>query len=251
MVKNFLRRLYAQQMVKYLKHHSKPYSFPSGNSLVLAPHADDETLGCGGLIAAKRHRNQNVQVVFLTDSSGSHPGHPVLTPEKLALQRKEEAFSALNILGVDKSAIHFIGLADGNLNQLTSQQSNYALENIATLLKTHNINEIFIPYRNGGSSEHSAAHDLAVIAARQMSFTHVYEYPIWAWWNASRLRPRLNGELENHFLELGQFKEAKLRAISCYKSQNRPTEPWKEPVMPPVLLKLCTGPLEFFFTCPI
>src|SRR5580704_16937481 len=40
--------------------------------LVLAPHPDDESLGCGGLIADCQARGQPVYVLILTDGAGSH-----------------------------------------------------------------------------------------------------------------------------------------------------------------------------------
>ncbi len=42
-------------------------------TVVVAPHPDDETLGCGVLIAAKRRLGAEVAVVFLTDGAASHP----------------------------------------------------------------------------------------------------------------------------------------------------------------------------------
>jgi hypothetical protein len=42
--------------------------------VVLSPHPDDETLGTGGLIAEACTRGQEVDVIVVTDGSGSHPG---------------------------------------------------------------------------------------------------------------------------------------------------------------------------------
>ena len=42
--------------------------------LILAPHADDESLGCGGLIAACCERGQQPIVVILTDGAASIRG---------------------------------------------------------------------------------------------------------------------------------------------------------------------------------
>jgi LmbE family N-acetylglucosaminyl deacetylase len=41
--------------------------------VVLSPHPDDETLGTGGLIADARATGQEVDVIVVTDGSGSHP----------------------------------------------------------------------------------------------------------------------------------------------------------------------------------
>lgn len=48
---------------------------------VLAPHPDDESLGCGGALAAAVESGQDVTVVALTDGSGSHPKSKEFPPE--------------------------------------------------------------------------------------------------------------------------------------------------------------------------
>src|SRR5690606_16204888 len=50
-----------------------PLSLPARRITVIAPHPDDESLGCGGLIAALAADGRAVQVVFVTDGAGSHP----------------------------------------------------------------------------------------------------------------------------------------------------------------------------------
>ncbi len=51
---------------------SKPLVFNQQLAMVFSPHQDDETLGCGGMIARKREQGIPVVVTFLTDGRGSH-----------------------------------------------------------------------------------------------------------------------------------------------------------------------------------
>ncbi|MEO1183999.1 MAG: PIG-L family deacetylase, partial [Cyanobacteria bacterium J06636_27] len=46
---------------------SKPIEANKKSALVFSPHQDDETIGCGGMIALKRSQAIPVKVVFLTD----------------------------------------------------------------------------------------------------------------------------------------------------------------------------------------
>jgi LmbE family N-acetylglucosaminyl deacetylase/GT2 family glycosyltransferase len=66
--------------------------------LVLAPHPDDEVLGCGGMLAFHAARGDEVRLVFLT--GGGSP-------------REEEAARAARSLGLDAPRVH--GFADGEL----------------------------------------------------------------------------------------------------------------------------------------
>lgn len=64
--------------------------------LVVAPHPDDEVLGCGGSIANHADRGHRVQVLYL--SSGEH-GSPTLPPEQCGPRREQEAAAAAGVRG--------------------------------------------------------------------------------------------------------------------------------------------------------
>src|SRR6476646_4617280 len=91
---------------------SKPMAMSQKSALIVAPHQDDETLGCGGLIALKREQGIPVQVVFITDGAASHTWHPRFKAGEIAPIRKQEALTALAILGVEQTQIHFLDKRD-------------------------------------------------------------------------------------------------------------------------------------------
>ncbi len=66
--------------------------------LVLAPHPDDEVLGCGGMLAFHATRGDSVRVVFLSGAGSA---------------REDEAARAALSLGLDAPRVH--GFADGGL----------------------------------------------------------------------------------------------------------------------------------------
>lgn len=81
---------------------------PTGRLAVVAPHPDDESIGCGGLIALWAGPGRSVEVVFLTEGGRGSPalrdgGLPPARREEAALAlrrtRRAEAEAALRILG--------------------------------------------------------------------------------------------------------------------------------------------------------
>jgi LmbE family N-acetylglucosaminyl deacetylase len=81
--------------------------------LVIAPHADDDVLGCGGLLAKLAARGAAIHVLFLTDSSG---GDEVTEhQQQYAERRQHEARAALELLGITN--IEHLDLPDGRLDQ--------------------------------------------------------------------------------------------------------------------------------------
>jgi LmbE family N-acetylglucosaminyl deacetylase len=77
--------------------------------VVLSPHPDDESLGCGGLIAVASRSGADVTVVFATD------GDDMLIADKptdLGRRRRKQGADACAVLGARPL---FLGLADGRL----------------------------------------------------------------------------------------------------------------------------------------
>ncbi|HSS75599.1 MAG TPA: PIG-L family deacetylase [Thermoanaerobaculia bacterium] len=81
--------------------------------LVLAPHYDDEVLGCGGLIAGFAAAGAVVRVLYLTDSSGG--AEVVADRDAYGRRRREESAEVCEIVGI--AGCDHLGLPDGFLDQ--------------------------------------------------------------------------------------------------------------------------------------
>lgn len=77
-------------------HLSNP---PGERVLVLAPHPDDETLGCGGTIRLLSEAGKKIRVIFLTSGDKGDPSIAAHRGE-YSLMREKEAERALSVLGV-------------------------------------------------------------------------------------------------------------------------------------------------------
>ncbi|HZF08082.1 MAG TPA: PIG-L family deacetylase [Thermoanaerobaculia bacterium] len=106
---------------------------PTDRILVLAPHPDDEVLGCGGLLQRAVSLHLPVEVAFLTygdSNEGSFLAyrlHPVLrssSVEKMGEMRRREALAADALLGVPADRLTFLGYPD--LGTLEIWQSHWA-----------------------------------------------------------------------------------------------------------------------------
>ncbi len=88
-----------------------PTPVHADRTLVVAPHFDDDVLGCGGLIAQLTAAGSRVAVLFLTDGSGGE--EEIEDRARYAERRHAEAVRGLEILGV--SDVEFLDLPDGSL----------------------------------------------------------------------------------------------------------------------------------------
>ncbi|MEO7793851.1 MAG: PIG-L deacetylase family protein [Thermoanaerobaculia bacterium] len=82
-------------------------------TLVLAPHFDDEVLGCGGLVAKLAAAGATVEVLFLTDGSGGV--EEIADRADYAARRRREAEDVVRLLGC--ASLEVAGIRDGALAQ--------------------------------------------------------------------------------------------------------------------------------------
>ena len=85
--------------------------------LVLAPHFDDEVLGCGGLLAQLAAAGAVVRVLFLSDGGGGREA--IADREAYRRQRRQEALAAAAVLGL--AGCDYLDLPDGALDQVLDQ----------------------------------------------------------------------------------------------------------------------------------
>lgn len=146
------------------------------SAVVLAPHPDDETLGCGGLVARKRALGVAVTVVFMTDGAGSH--HNLVDAAELANRRRREALTACTRLGVDADATHFLDLPDGHL----AASFDEAVARLGPVLGAVGATQLVIPHPAEPPSDHEATFRIARrCVARSPADYEALLYPVWLW----------------------------------------------------------------------
>jgi LmbE family N-acetylglucosaminyl deacetylase len=246
--KESLRRIAVELCGHLLRVGSKPYTLSEAATVVIAPHQDDESLACGGIIARKRNEGLPVHVVFITDGSASHPGHARLSPPELAKVRRDEAMRAMACLGVERPAVHFLDESDGTLGRISDARRDDLIARLGKLLATIGPAEIFLPCNPDGSSEHDATFGFVLTAVRQAQLhPAVWLYPVWSWWNPALLVRRWLATKDCRALPLEDYAAAKREAIACYQSQIAPLAPDTHPSLPPELVDLFMTDTEFFF----
>ena len=243
-----VRRLLHQLARVGLRGRSRRYAVDPGvTALVLAPHSDDETLGCGGLLFRKRAAGASIAVAYLTDGSASHPDHPTLTPAALAAQRQDEARQAMRLLGVADRDLHFLNLRDGTLADLDPTAARDAIDRIGRVLQQVQPAEIFLPCRQDGSSEHNAAFLLVQRALALAGLRpRVLEFPVWSWWNPLLLAKPLVTSRQVWRLDFHDDKAVKEKALACYKSQVTALLPGTQPMLSEEFLSFFSHGEEFF-----
>lgn len=148
--------------------------------LVVAPHPDDESLGCGGLVATLARRGAAFRFVFVTDGSASHPRSRAWPKPRLAARRKAEAAQALHRLGVGTQPRLFLELADAAMPAAYSADWQNAAARIEAVVGEFQPDLALLPWRRDPHCDHRASWTLAQ-AAMRCADAHplTLEYAIW------------------------------------------------------------------------
>lgn len=197
---------------------ARPMTVTNATTVIFAPHADDETFGCGGLIARKVAAGATVRIVFLTDGGWNRDHCPKLRAEFVAT-RQGEALAAAQCLGVPPSNVDFLSFRDNWLERLPAQDRARAVERIAEILKEAAPDEVFVTHRADRNPDHEAAYRLVLDGlAAARACVRLFEYPIWAGWRAGLHLAEDAGRCRA--LRLGDARAAKRAAMAQYGSQD-------------------------------
>jgi LmbE family N-acetylglucosaminyl deacetylase len=213
--------------------------------LILAPHPDDETLGCGGLIATASARGLRPRVAYLTDGAASHPGSRAWPPRRLAAERRHEALEALRVLGVPRTDVLFLGWPDAAPHEPRSAPYRETLSRLVDALRTARARSLWAPWGQESHRDHVAAARLAEEAS-QAAHVVVMSYLVWGW-----SHPRLTGAIhqsEVWTLDCPRTVSQRRRALSCHRTQTTALIDDAEQAfrIPPQLAALTERPAEVF-----
>jgi LmbE family N-acetylglucosaminyl deacetylase len=112
-----------------------------GGALVLSPHQDDETIGCGLLMAEKANRGIPVAVAVATDGrSGWFSSSPRPAPHDIDEIRRREWHRALDVLAVPKADRFELCFPDGELGDHESEVT----DRIGALLRSVRPSQVFV-----------------------------------------------------------------------------------------------------------
>jgi LmbE family N-acetylglucosaminyl deacetylase len=192
-----------------------------GPTLVVAPHPDDEVLGCGGAIALLRRAGVPVCTIVASDGAASHPGSRRYPPAALARLRRAESVAGLALLGVAEACVAFLGLPDGAVPTADGPDGGRAVDLARRALPNGSrARTVLLPWRREPHPDHratwsifSAALDASGMAARRL------EYPIWALVRAEADALPRPGEARAWRLDVREVASLKRRAILAHRSQ--------------------------------
>jgi LmbE family N-acetylglucosaminyl deacetylase len=138
--------------------------------LVIAPHPDDESIGCGGSIALEAGAGRRVVVLFLTSGELGING---MEPAEARATREHEAEDAAAVLGLAR--LEFARLPDYNV----AADMDSARGVIARMLDEERPTTIYVPHDGDQHPDHSAAASALRLASHDHDPSIALGYEVW------------------------------------------------------------------------
>jgi len=172
--------------------------------LVMAPHPDDEVLGCGGTI--KKYSSQGDEVFLCIATKAYTPDWS----EDFLEKRKKEIASAGEILGIKET--FFLDLPTVKLDTVPQKTIN---DFVKETIGKANPEAIFLPFEGDINKDHKLIFNAAMLAcrtSRRIKTILSYEVLSETEWGDVPFIP-------NMYVDIEDFLEDKLKAMACYGSE--------------------------------
>lgn len=182
--------------------------------VVLAPHPDDKSLGCGALLA-RALAGAGAHVICLTDGSASHPASVQWSADRLAATRHDELIEAIRCLGGSADNLTWSGLQDGRLHQV--DPAEVAADIAQTIAKT-GARHVFAPAVEDHHADHKATARIADRVRELHPDWMFYSYPVWSRWDDPDFERNI-GRHDPFRVPTGDARGKKRAAIQSHRSQ--------------------------------
>ena len=203
----------------------------SATVLIVAPHPDDEVLGCGWLMRAVVAASGRVVVAWMTDGGASHGDLDDDASAALVARRQNEALAGLAALGIAPAATVFLGFPDGGL----AACEGAARVALAAVCSAHGITAVFVTSAADRHPDHRAS--FRIVAGLRGPAR--YAYPVSGRYDGEA--PDFDAAIRIAEPAAGPLKRA---ALACHASQ-RPGGGARFPMSADAVDRFCSEPELF------
>lgn len=178
--------------------------------LVIAPHADDEILGVGGVMARNIAEGNEVYVCVVTRGE-----EPLFTKE-LVDKLRAETLAAHKFLGITKT--YFLEYPAVMLEGVPRYKLNQSIMDVVSEVEP---DEVYIPHAGDMQKDHQLVNEAVMVAVRpkythKISAVYAYETLSETEWNIPNT---VNAFIPNVYVDIGSYIETKKKALEYFATQ--------------------------------
>jgi LmbE family N-acetylglucosaminyl deacetylase len=181
--------------------------------LVVAPHPDDEVLGCGGAIARHTDCGDDVHILVVTRAD------PELYPDDDEDDFRQEVKAAHQLLGVASTT--YLDFPAPRLDTIAGYQLADAIAQVIRQVQPHTI---YLPHHGDLHTDHQRVYQATLVASRPINGCSVrqllcYETLSETDWSPTRADSVF---IPSVFIDIEHHLATKLKAMACYSTELKP-----------------------------
>lgn len=181
----------------------------SKNIVVVTPHPDDETLGCGGAILKHIENGDKVFWLIITAMGASYD-------EGKRLKRAKELEMVAELYSFEKKIE--LGFEAAKLDQISD---GLLIGKISDAFQAVQPNVIYVPYPSDIHSDHKAVFDATMACTKWFRYPSVEK--VLAYETLSEtdftINPDANGFRPSVFINIEQYLDKKIEIMKVYESE--------------------------------
>lgn len=177
-----------------------PLKAPFGNSmLIVAPHQDDEVIGCGGVMALQASSGKSVQIVLVQDGADGFEETGMSRAQLMEL-RNEESRRAAAVVGLTPRFLNYERLLES---------APQAVADLVKILTDSKVDVVLTPYLLDGHPDHQSTNILLAEALKSVPWpVRVMGYEVWGLC------------IPNVLVNIDSVIEQKLEMLRCFTFAN-------------------------------
>ncbi len=179
--------------------------------MVIAPHPDDETLGCGGAILRHIDRGDDVYWLIMTTMKGSS----IFTEEQVAKREKE-----IEIVS-SRYGFKEVFNSDFPTMELDTVPKKDLVGFISNMFDKVRPDTIYAPYVNDVHSDHKAVFSAMASCTKSFRYPFIRRVRIYETLSETEfgLRPDDHGFKPNLWIDISNYLEKKIGIMRLYESE--------------------------------
>lgn len=178
--------------------------------LVIAPHPDDETLGCGGTILKHKQVQDHISWLIVTKMD------PEMFSQDRILKRQGEIDRVEKMYGFDQ-----VMQLDFPTTQLDTVPLGDMVSSIGEVFRKVNPDVVYLPYRGDAHSDHKAVFDAAIACTKWFRYPSVKKVLVYETLSETEfgLNSDTNGFRPNVFSNIEDHLDRKIEIMNVFESE--------------------------------
>jgi len=179
--------------------------------LVVAPHPDDETLGCGGTLLRHKSNGDDISWLIATDIS-EESGYT----EQEIKQRNDEIKKVSTFYGFD--VVKYLNLETTKVDQYSL---NDIVSRISKVINDIQPNILYLPFKYDVHSDHRVLFDACYSCTKNFRYPSIRKIYMYETLSETEFAPSLSNNyfVPNVFVDVMEFFHKKMEIVKVYSSE--------------------------------